>query len=162
MAVNRRHHSSEGARSCPSPFVIARQLDFKSWPEALADVDHLATRVTIARATGICRRSWTTWVKVYERPAGTIHRANWIIRRFLGPIGLKTDIPCPTNEGGHQGPTMVVAWAQSDESQAVDQFHAEISAFKQMKYHSVPASVFRRVSRNNNGTSYCSSMRPII
>ena len=144
------------------PIRHRRQLDFKSWPEALADVDHLR-RAGYDRSGNWDLSQIVDHVGEGVRTAkrGTIHKANWIIRRFLGPLVLKRIFRVRRMKAGIKVPQWWLPGPSHDESQAVDQFHAEISAFKHMNTTPFPHPFFG-VSRSSNGTSYCSSMRRII
>ena len=72
-----------------SPTVQRRRLDFKTWPDVLADIDQL--RQGHYDRVGNWDLSQTLeHVGEGLRTAlrGTDHRAAWIIRRFLGPLVL--------------------------------------------------------------------------
>ena len=52
----------ERSKLVSHPGLLRRQLDFKSWREALADIDQLrGARYTTAPATGTSRKFWSTW-----------------------------------------------------------------------------------------------------
>jgi len=110
-----------------------RKLDFKSWPEVLADVDHLR-RAGYDRAGNWDLSQIVEHVGEGLRTAqrGIDHRANWIIRKLLGPLILKRILSTRRMKAGIKVPQWWLPGPTHDESAAVDQLRSEIASFEAM------------------------------
>ena len=90
-----------------------RHLDFKTWPELLADIDHL--RQAHYDRVGNWDLSQTlehvgSGIRVALH--GNDHQGPWIIRKFIGPLILKRILQSTADEGGHQGAPVVAPGAE--------------------------------------------------
>ena len=126
-----------------SPTLQRRQLDFKSWPEALADIDCLY-RAHYDRAGNWDLSQTLDHVGEGLRTAlrGTDHRAAWIIRKFLGPLVLQRILRHRRMKAGIKVPQWWLPGPSHDESAALDQFRSEISAFQEMTTTPFPHPFF--------------------
>ncbi len=108
-----------------------RHLDFKTWPELLADIDHLR-QAHYDRAGNWDLSQILEHVGEGLRTAlhGIDHQATWIIRRFIGPLILKRILSQRRMKAGIKVPQWWLPGPSHDESAAVDQFHAQVSAFQ--------------------------------
>jgi hypothetical protein len=124
-------HASERTVAGQSP--SRRKLDFRSWQELLADVDHL-------RAVGYDRAGNWDLSQVVEHVGeglrtavhGLDHRANWIIRKLLGPPILKRILKQRRMKAGIKVPDWWLPGPTHDESAAVNQFRSQIAEFEAM------------------------------
>ena len=110
-----------------------RRLDFQNWPEVLEDIDHLRLS-GYARAGNWDLSQITEHVGEGLRTAlrGTNHRAAWIIRKVFGPIILKRILRDRRMKAGIKVPQWWLPGPTHDESAAIDQFRADVSAFQAM------------------------------
>jgi Protein of unknown function (DUF1569) len=120
-----------------------RQLDFKSWPELLTDVEHL--RQAHYDRVGNWDLSQTLehvgeGIRVAMR--GTKHQGAWIIRRVIGPLILKRILSQRRMKAGIKVPEWWLPGPSHDESAAVDQFHTEAAAFQGMTTTPFPHPFF--------------------
>jgi Protein of unknown function (DUF1569) len=110
-----------------------RQLDFKSWPELLADVDRLR-QAHYERAGNWDLSQILEHVGEGLRTAlrGSDHRAAWIVRRFVGPLILKRILHQRRMKAGIKVPKWWLPGPSHDESAAVNQFRSEVDEFHGM------------------------------
>ncbi len=110
-----------------------RQLDFKSWPEVLADVENLQRAGY--RRTG----NWdlaqilehlTTGLRTAMH--GIDHQGAWIIRKIIGPILVRRIIRKRRMGAGIKVPQWWLPGPSHDESAAVDTFRGEVEAFQEL------------------------------
>ena len=125
-----------------------RQLDFKSWPETLTDIDHLR-RVGYDRAGNWDLSQIVEHVGEGLRTAlrGTNHRAAWIIRKLLGPIVLRRILRQRRMKAGIKVPQWWLPGPTHDESAAIDGFRADLSAFQEMTTDPFPHPFFGAITR---------------
>jgi hypothetical protein len=125
------------------PTLQRRQLDFKSWQEALADIDRLR-RAGYKRAGNWDLSQTVEHLGEGLRTAlrGTNHRANWIIRKILGPIVLQRILRQRRMKAGIKVPQWWLPGPSHDESAAIEQLHSEVSAFQQMTTPPCPHPFF--------------------
>jgi len=126
-----------------SPTVQRRRLDFKTWPDVLADIDEL--RQGHYDRVGNWDLSQTLeHVGEGLRTAlrGTDHRAAWIIRRFLGPLVLNRILRQRRMKAGIKVPQWWLPGPSHDESAAVDQFRSDVVAFQEMTVPPFPHPFF--------------------
>ena len=137
-----------GSKIVSHPKPQRRQLDFTSWTEALADVDHL-------QSAGYDRAGNWDLSQVVEhigeglRTAlhGKDHRAAWIIRRFLGPIILHRVLRQRRMKAGIKVPPWWLPGPTHDESVAIDQFRSQIAAFQAMTTKPFPHPFFGALTK---------------
>lgn len=132
----------------PDTILQRRQLDFSSWPEALADIDHLH-QAGYDRAGNWDLSQILDHVGEGLRTAlrGTDHRAAWIIRKFLGPIVLKRVLSQRRMKAGIKVPQWWLPGPGHDETAAVDRFRSDISAFEGMTTTPFPHPFFGALSK---------------
>jgi len=125
-----------------------RSLDFKSWPEVLADVEHL-NRAGYDRAGNWDLSQTLDHLGEGLRTAlrGSQHQANWIIRKFLGPIILKRILRDRRMKAGIKVPQWWLPGPSHDESAALDQFRQEAAAFQAMTTTPFPHPFFGPISK---------------
>ena len=125
------------------PIRHSRSLDFKSWPEALADIDRLH-RAGYDRAGNWDLSQTLDHVGEGLRTAlrGTNHRAAWIIRKIIGPILLKRVFRQRRMKAGIKVPQWWLPGPSHDESAALNQFRTDISAFEGMTSTPFPHPFF--------------------
>ena len=130
------------------PTLHRRQLDFKSWPEALADIDHLH-RAGYDRAGNWDLSQIVDHVGEGLRTAlrGNDHRAAWIIRKFFGPMILQRILRQRRMKAGIKVPQWWLPGPTHDESAAIDQFRSEISAFQAMTTTPFPHPFFGALTK---------------
>jgi hypothetical protein len=131
-----------------NPIRHRRQLDFKSWPEALADIDHLR-RAGYDRCGNWDLSQTMDHIGEGVRTAlqGTSHLANWIIRKVLGPMVLQRILRHRRMKAGIKVPQWWLPGPSHDESTAVDKFRSEISAFQEMKATPFPHPFFGALTK---------------
>jgi hypothetical protein len=120
-----------------------RQLDFQNWPEVLSDIDHL-------RRAGYDRAGNWELSQIVEHVGeglrtalrGIDHRAPWIVRKLVGPLILKRILSQRRMKAGIKVPKWWLPGPTHDESAAVDQFRADLSAFQQMTTQPFPHPFF--------------------
>jgi len=112
-----------------NPTVHRRQLDFATWPAVFGDIDHLQ-RAGYDRLGNWDLSQTLEHVGAGLRAAlrGTDHRGPWIIRRFLGPLILKRILSQRRMKAGIKVPAWWLPGPSHDESAAIDQFRAEVTA----------------------------------
>jgi hypothetical protein len=132
----------------PDSTLHRRKLDFQSWPEALADIDHLR-RAGYDRAGNWDLSQIVEHVGEGLRTAlrGIDHRANWIIRKLLGPIILKRILRQRRMQAGIKVPKWWLPGPTHDESAAVEQFRSEVSAFQGMTGTPYPHPFFGALTK---------------
>ncbi len=105
-----------------SPATLQRRhLDFQSWPELLADIDHLR-QAHYDRAGNWDLSQILDHVGEGLRTAlhGIDHQAAWIIRRFIGPLILKRILSQRRMKAGIKVPQWWLPGPSHDESAAVE------------------------------------------
>ncbi len=130
------------------PTLQRRQLDFKSWTEALADIDHLQ-RASYDRAGNWDLSQVVEHIGEGLQTAlrGTNHRAGWIIRRFLGPMVLQRILRDRRMKAGIKVPQWWLPGPTHDESVAIDQFRSNVSAFQAMTTTPFPHPFFGALTK---------------
>jgi hypothetical protein len=125
-----------------------RQLDFKSWTEALAEIDHLQ-RAGYDRAGNWDLSQVLEHVGEGLRTAqrGTEHRASWIVRKLFGPMILQRIFRDRRMKAGIKVPQWWLPGATHDESAAVDRFRSEIAAFQEMTTTPFPHPFFGALTK---------------
>jgi Protein of unknown function (DUF1569) len=125
------------------PTVHRRQLDFRTWPDVLADIDHLH-RAHYDRLGNWDLSQTLEHVGEGLRTAlrGNDHQGPWIIRRFLGPLLLKRIVQQRRMKAGIKVPQWWLPGPGHDESAAVDQFRSEVTAFQQLSTPPFPHPFF--------------------
>jgi hypothetical protein len=120
-----------------------RHLDFKAWPDLLADVDHLRqahydrvgnwdlSQILEHVGEGLCTAL-----------RGTNHRGPWIVRRFIGPLILKRILKERRMKAGIKVPQWWLPGPSHDECAAVDQFRSEVAEFQGMTTTPCPHPFF--------------------
>jgi Protein of unknown function (DUF1569) len=113
--------------------VQRRRLDFQSWPDLLADIEHLH-RAHYDRLGNWDLSQTLDHVGEGLRTAlhGINHQASWIIRKFLGPIVLKRILSQRRMKSGIKVPQWWLPGPSHDESAAVELFRSEATAFQEM------------------------------
>ncbi len=131
-----------------NPTLHRRPLDFKTWHDALADVDHLR-RAGYDRVGNWDLSQTVEHVGEGLRTAlrGTNHRAAWIIRKFLGPMVLRRIVRDRRMKTGIKVPQWWLPGPTHDESAAVDQFRSDISAFQEMSTAPFPHPFFGALTK---------------
>lgn len=126
-----------------------RRLDFQSWDELLADVDHLR-RSGYQRAGNWDLSQIVDHVGEGLRTAvrGNEHRAPWFIRKLLGPIILKRILRERRMKAGIKVPAWWLPGPAHDESQAVDRFHSDVAAFQKLTTLPFPHPFFGQLSKS--------------
>ena len=125
------------------PTAHRRRLDFKTWPDLLADIDHLH-RAHYNRLGNWDLSQTLDHVGEGMRVAmhGIDHQGAWIIRKFLGPMILKRILKQRRMKAGIKVPQWWLPGPSHDESAAIDQFRSEASAFQQMTTPPFPHPFF--------------------
>lgn len=125
-----------------------RKLDFKAWPELLADIDHLR-QGHYDRAGNWDLSQILDHVGAGIRTAlhGVDHRAAWIIRRFIGPLILKRILSQRRMKAGIKVPQWWLPGPGHDESAAVEQFRTEAAAFQGMTTPPFPHPFFGALTK---------------
>jgi hypothetical protein len=115
------------------PTVHRRQLDFRTWPDLLADIDHLH-RAKYDRLGNWDLSQTLDHVGEGLRAAlhGNEHQGPWIVRKFLGPLILKRIVRQRRMKAGIKVPQWWLPGPSHDESAAVEQFRSEVAAFQQL------------------------------
>jgi hypothetical protein len=126
-----------------TPTVHRRRLDFETWPDLLADIDHLH-RAHYNRLGNWDLSQTLDHVGEGLRTAhhGINHQASWIIRKFLGPMILKRILRQRRMKAGIKVPQWWLPGPSHDESAAVEQFRSEVAAFQEMKTQPCPHPFF--------------------
>jgi Protein of unknown function (DUF1569) len=125
------------------PTAHRRQLDFKTWPDLLADIDHLH-RAHYDRLGNWDLSQILEHVGEGLRTAlhAIDHRANWIIRKFIGPMILERILRQRRMKAGIKVPQWWLPGPGHDESAAVEQFRSEAAAFQAMTTPPFPHPFF--------------------
>lgn len=125
-----------------------RQLDFRSWGDVFADIDHLA-RTGYDRAGNWELSQIVDHVGEGLRTAlrGTEHRAAWIIRKMIGPMILKRMLRQRGMKAGIKVPQWWLPGPAHDESAAVAQFHSTVDAFQKMTSVPFPHPFFGALTK---------------
>lgn len=125
-----------------------RRLDFKSWPEALADIDHL-------RQSGYDRAGKWDLSQILDHVGeglrtavrGNEHQGPWIIRKIIGPPLLRRLIRQRRMKAGIKVPGWWLPGPTHDESEAVDRFRGDLSAFQSLATKPFPHPFFGPLSK---------------
>jgi hypothetical protein len=120
-----------------------RVLDFRAWPEVLADVDGL-------RRSGYQRAGQWDLSQILDHVGdgmrtatrGNPHQGPWIVRKFLGPIILRKIIRERRMKAGIKVPKWWLPGPGHDESEAVDRFREDVQAFETLKTEPFPHPFF--------------------
>ncbi len=125
-----------------------RKLDFKNWPEVLADIDHLR-RAGYDRAGNWDLSQIVEHIGEGPRTAlrGKNHRAGWMIRKLLGPIVLRQILRQRRMKAGIKVPEWWLPGPTHDESAAINAFRADLSAFQQMTTDPFPHPFFGTLTK---------------
>ncbi|HET6324885.1 MAG TPA: DUF1569 domain-containing protein [Planctomycetaceae bacterium] len=129
--------------------ALQRQhLDFKTWPDLLAHVDHLR-QARYDRAGNWDLSQILEHVGEGLRTAlrGSNHQGPWIVRKLFGPLILKRILTQRRMKAGIKVPKWWLPGPGHDESAAVDQFRAEVSAFEAMTTTPFPHPFFGPLSK---------------
>lgn len=128
--------------------VQRRQLDFRSWPEVLADIDHLH-RAGYSRGGNWDLSQTVEHIGEGLRTAlqGIDQRATWVIRRVFGPMVLKRILSQRRMKAGIKVPPWWLPGPGHDESAALDQFRADVAAFQAMTTTPFPHPFFGALSK---------------
>ncbi len=120
-----------------------QHLDFKTWPELLAHVDHLR-QAHYDRAGNWDLSQILEHVGEGLRTAlrGTDHQGPWIVRKFVGPLILKRILSQRRMKAGIKVPKWWLPGPSHDESVAVDEFRSQVSAFEAMTATPFPHPFF--------------------
>jgi hypothetical protein len=123
--------------------VHRRHLDFKTWPDLLADIEHLQ-RAHYDRLGNWDLSQILDHVGEGLRTAlrGIDHRATWIIRRFLGPMIFKRILTQRRMKAGIKVPKWWLPGPAHDESAAVNQFRSDVAEFQGMTTPPFPHPFF--------------------
>jgi len=115
------------------PTAHRRRLDFKTWPDLLADIDHLH-RAHYNRLGNWDLSQTLDHVGEGMRVAmhGIDHQGAWIIRKFLGPMILKRILKQRRMKAGIKVPQWWLPGPSHDESAAIEQFRSEATAFQNL------------------------------
>ena len=125
-----------------------RRLDFQTWEEALADVDRL-------RRAGYDRAGTWDLSQIVDHigeglrtaQSGTEHRANWLIRKVLGPIVLKRILRDRRMKAGIKVPQWWLPGPTHDELAAVERLQSDIAAFQRMTTAPFPHPFFGTMTK---------------
>ncbi len=115
-----------------NPTVHRRKLDFKTWPDVLADIDHLH-RAGYNRLGNWDLSQTLEHIGSGIRTAlhGTEHQGPWIIRKLIGPLIFKRIQSQRRMRAGIKVPQWWLPGPSHDESAALNQFRSEAAAFQQ-------------------------------
>ena len=110
-----------------------RHLDFRSWPEILADIDHLH-RSGYQRAGNWDLSQILDHVGEGLRTAvgGFEYRGPWIVRKLIGPIILKRILQQRRMKAGIKVPDWWLPGPKNDESEAVNRFRSDLATFQEL------------------------------
>ncbi len=128
--------------------LARRRLDFRSWAEVLADVDHL-------RHAGYDRAGNWDLSQIVDHVGdglrtaqrGSKHQGPWIIRKLIGPLLLQRILRQRRMKAGIKVPQWWLPGPTHDESAAVDQFRADIAAFERMTTQPFPHPFLGRLTK---------------
>ncbi len=126
-----------------------RKLDFRTWPEVLADVENL-------RQAGYDRAGNWELSQILEHIGdglktarqGTEHQGPWIIRKLIGPFILGGILRNRRMKPGIQVPDWWLPGPAHDESAALDAFRAEVAAFERFSERTRPHPFFGALSKD--------------
>jgi hypothetical protein len=129
--------------------LARRRLDFRSWPEVLADIDHLH-RSGYQRAGNWDLSQILDHVGEGLRTAvrGFDHRGPWIVRKLVGPIILKRILQQRRMKAGIKVPDWWLPGPTHDESDAVNRFRADLQAFEALKTEPHPHPFFGSITKS--------------
>jgi hypothetical protein len=126
-----------------------RRLDFHSWPEILADIDHLhrsgyqrAGNWDLSQVLDHLGEGLRTAVR------GCDHRGPWIVRKLIGPIILKRIFQQRRMKAGIKVPSWWLPGPTHDESDAVNRFRSDLRAFQELKSEPHPHPFFGSISKS--------------
>jgi Protein of unknown function (DUF1569) len=126
-----------------SPPAHRRRLDFMTWPDVLADVEHLH-RAHYDRLGNwdLSQTLEHLGVGLQTALRGTEHQGPWIIRKFIGPLILKRIVQQRRMRAGIKVPPWWLPGPSHDESAALGQFRADVTAFQQLSTRPFPHPYF--------------------
>jgi hypothetical protein len=126
-----------------NPTVHRRKLDFKTWPDVLADIDHLH-RAHYDRLGNWDLSQTLEHAGEGVRTAlrGTEHQGAWIVRKVVGPLILKRILSQRRMRAGIKVPQWWLPGPSHDESAAIAQFRSEVTAFQQLSTPPFPHPFF--------------------
>lgn len=129
--------------------LVRRRLDFRSWPEILADIDHVhrsgyqrAGNWDLSQILDHIGEGLRTAVSGFE------HRGPWVVRKLIGPIILKRILRQRGMKAGIKVPHWWLPGPQRDESEAVNRFRADLAAFQELKGSPQPHPFFGPLSKS--------------
>ena len=125
-----------------------RKLDFQSFPELLADIEHLQ-RAGYDRAGNWDLSQIAEHVGEGLRTArrGKEQRAPWIIRRCFGPLIFKRILSQRRMKAGIKVPQWWLPGPTHDESAAVNQLRSDIAEFQAMTTTPFPHPFFGQLTK---------------
>ncbi len=125
-----------------------RQLDFKNWPETLADAERLhgagydrAGNWDLSQILDHVGEGLRTAVR------GNSHQGPWIIRKLVGPVLVQRIIRQRRMKAGIKVPQWWLPGPAHDETAALDRFRADVSAFEKMTALPFPHPFFGQLSK---------------
>jgi len=126
-----------------NPTVHRRKLDFKTWPDVLADIDHLH-RAHYDRLGNWDLSQTLEHAGEGVRTAlrGTEHQGAWIVRKVVGPLILKRILSQRRMRAGINVPQWWLPGPSHDESAAIAHFRSEVTAFLQLSTSPFPHPFF--------------------
>ena len=126
-----------------------RRLDFRSWSDVLADVEHLQ-RAGYDRAGNWDLSQIADHVGEGLRTAmeGTEHQGPWIVRKLLGPIIFKRIVRDRRMKAGIKVPQWWLPGPSHDESAAVEKLCAQIADFDAMTGDPFPHPFFGPLTKD--------------
>ncbi|MBX3421175.1 MAG: DUF1569 domain-containing protein [Pirellulaceae bacterium] len=129
--------------------VHRRSLDFRSWDNVLADIQHL-NHVRYDRAGNWDLSQILEHVGEGLRTAvsGTKHRGPWIVRTLIGPLVLRYVLRQRRMKAGLKVPKWWLPGPPSDESQAINRFQATLESFQQLKTPPYPHPFLGNLSKS--------------
>ncbi len=121
-----------------------RQLDFQSWPELLADIDHLRqARYDRMGNWDLSQTLEHIGEGIRTAMRGTPHQGAWIVRQSRRPIDPQANSESAADEGRHQGARLVASRAQSRRVRCGRAVPLRGHRLPGHDAHAVPASVLR-------------------
>ncbi len=125
-----------------------RRLDFRSWPEVLADIDQL-------RAGGYRRAGNWDLSQILDHVGeglrtavrGNKHQGPWIIRKFIGPMILGRILRQRRMKAGIKVPQWWLPGPTHDESEAANHFRSDLAAFEALKTQPYQHPFFGSISK---------------
>jgi hypothetical protein len=125
-----------------------RQLDFRTWPEVLADIE-LLHRSGYDRAGNWDLSQIVDHVGEGLRTAqrGIDQQGPWIVRKLIGPLILKRIVSQRRMKAGIKVPKWWLPGPAHDESAAIEKLRGEITDFEQLSTEPCPHPFFGPMTR---------------